>query len=318
MKKLILATVVAAAIAGGIGYSNYSIKQSAKLELDKQLAVLSKGSGVQIAYNNLTANILEGSIVLDKIQIAGPDGTPFADVNSIKVIGYHPEKIAEYAEFNLDNLVFSPEFIKQVPAGIADELIHSNFDVLSTMKYDDGLDHAVIKNALTSEGVAAIKLDFSLKNVKELFELSIEMNKSQQELAETGGELSLEADLQQQTQLMEVMMALKPESLTFEIANLGKLEQALSELASAQNMNLAQLQQKVKHQLAYLSVPEELKHGIDTFIDELGIMNISLALPENTTVADLQKPEILKKLKTPDGIATFLNLQVATQGAKSL
>jgi len=313
MKKLLIGTAVVAAIAAGIGYVNYSITQEAKVELDKQLEMINTESGVKIDYQDVSVNILDKSFLIEKIKLAGPDGSHFADVKSVKVIGYDPQKITEYAEFKLNELVISDEVKQQLPPGMADEFINSKINLFSSMKYDENSNHADFKNQIQSSGVAGFKFDFSLANVKELFDLSMQMNKQHQAQVDSGKEPTLEQQFQEQTQLMNVIQGVKPETLSFEVSNLGKLESALTQLASAQQMELGQLKEMIKQQLTFSPAPQVLKEGLTTFIDKLGSLNISIAVPENMSVADFQKPETLQKLASPEEMAKFFNLKVAAK-----
>jgi len=313
MKKLLIGTAIVAAIAGGIGYANYSLTQSAKVELDKQLAMINTESGVKIDYQEVSVNVLDKSFLIEKIKLATPDGSHFADVKSVKVIGYDPQKITEYAEFNVNELVISDAVKQQLPPGIADEFINSKINLLSSMKYDESNNHAQFKNQIQSLGVAGFKFDFSLANVKELFDLSVKMNKQHQALVASGQEATLEQQFQQQTQLMSVIQEVKPETMSLEIANLGKLESALTQLASAQQMDLAQLQEMIKQQLSFSPAPQVLKEGLAAFIDKLGSLNVSITVPDNMSVSDFQKPETLQKLASPEEMAKFFNLKVAAK-----
>ncbi|MBU2969130.1 hypothetical protein KO527_07210 [Pseudoalteromonas sp. C2R02] len=313
MKKLLIGTAVVAAIAGGIGYANHSLMLDAKAELDKQLAMINSESGVKIDYQDVSVNVLEKSFLIEQIKLAAPDGSHFADVKSVKVIGYDPQKITDYAEFNLKELVISDSVKQQLPPGVADEFINSKINLLSSMKYDESNNHADFKNEIQSSGVAGFKFDLSLANVKELFDLSVKMNEQHRAQVVSGKEQTLEQQFQQQTQLMNVIQGVKPETVSFEIANLGKLELALTQLASAQQMELVQLQEMIKQQLSFSPAPQVLKEGLTTFIDNLGSLNISIAVPDNMSVADFQKPETLQKLASPEEMAKFFNLTVAAK-----
>ncbi|WP_042142696.1 MULTISPECIES: hypothetical protein [unclassified Pseudoalteromonas] len=313
MKKLLIGTAVVAAIAGGISYANYALMLDAKAEVDKQLAMINSELGVKIDYQDVSVNVLEKSFLIEKIKLAAPDGSHFADVKSVKVIGYDPQKITDYAEFNLKELVISDAVKQQLPQGVADEFINSKINLLSSMKYDESNNHADFKNEIQSSGVAGFKFDLSLANVKELFDLSVKMNEQHRALVLSGKEQTLEQQFQQQTQLMNVIQGVKPETVSFEITNLCKLESALTQLASAQKMELVQLQEMIKQQLSFSPAPQVLKEGLTTFIDNLGFLNISIAVPDNMSVADFQKPETLQKLASPEEMAKFFNLTVAAK-----
>lgn len=313
MKKLLIGTAVVAAIAGGISYANYTFTQDAKVELDKQLAMINSESGVKIDYQDVSVNVLDKSFLIEKIKLAAPDGSHFADVKSVKVIGYDPQKITDYAEFNLKELVISDGVKQQLPPGIADDFINSKINLLSSMKYDESNNQAAFKNQIQSSGVAGFKFDFSLANVKELFDLSMKMNEQHQTQIASGKEPTLEQQFQQQTQLMNVIQGVKPETVSFEVANLGKLESALTQLASAQQMELPQLKEMIKQQLSFSPAPQVLKEGLTTFIDKLGSLNVSITVPDNMSVSDFQKPETLQKLASPEEMAKFFNLKVAAK-----
>ena len=313
MKKLLIGTAIVTVIAGGIGYTNYSFTLDAKAALDEQLSMLNTQSGIQIDYQDLSVNVLDKSFLIEKIKLAAPDGSHFADVKSVKVIGYDPQKITDYVEFRLNELVLSNDAKQQIPPGMADEFINSKINLLSSMKYDESNNLADFKNQLESVSVAGFKFDFSLANVKELFDLSVKMNKQHQEQIKSGQEPTLEQQFQQQTQLMNVIQGIKPQTLSVELANLGQLKNAVTQLASAQQMELIQLQDMVKQQLSFSPVPQVLKEGITTFIDKLGSLNISITVPDNMTVSDFQKPETLQKLASPEEMAKFFNLKVAAK-----
>lgn len=313
MKKLLIGTLVVAAISGGIGYANYSVTQEAKIELDKQLAMINTELGVKIDYQDVSVNVLDKSFLIEKIKLVGPDGSHFADVKSVKVMGYDPQKITEYAEFKLKELVISEQLKQQLPPGIADEFINSKINLLSSMKYNENSNHADFENQIQSSGVAGLKFNFSLTNVKELFDFSMQMNKQHQAQVDSGKEPTLEQQFKQQTQLMNVIQGVKPEKLNFEVANLGKLESALTQLASAQKMELGQLKEMIKQQLTFSPAPQVLKDGLTIFIDKLGSLNISITVPENMSIADFKKPETLQKLASPEEMANFLNLKVAAK-----
>ncbi len=309
MKKFIALFGVGVCAVAGYVYIEQSIESSVKDEIARQFAQVEAQSDIRMSYKNLTVNMWQSSLNLTGVEVATLDGQALLQVDDFALVGYQPNRLPEDVTMTISGIQFT-KYAKQLFGDIkADTLLdsHYQFTTHSTLEPQSG--NAKITAKLAGNELFDLNMSLGLGQTTDLYQVSLDMQQAARELA-VGEQLGLETQLQQQTKMMHAVMAVEPKTFSLSIANRGKLAIALDELAQNQDADLGQLQAVYAKQIALLSIPEQLKQGLTEFVNNLGKLDVSLALPSGTRVMDLQKPDTLSKLSRPEEFADYINLKV--------
>jgi len=306
MKKLaIIAGVVIAAI-GGVSYANHALTQEVKVEVDRQLDMLSQQTGSAVTYEDLSASVFSKSVELSNISITGFDEKVIAKINSILVAGYDAEKIAPRTEVAVNGFKFSDDFIAQLPADANNQLASASYDLHTLMNYDADSGDSDIALNINANDIIAFNLDLGLAKSTALMEASLAVSKLQQ--ASGSQQLTLEQQLQQQTLMMQALAELEPRTIKINLNNQGEFKALVEQVLEKQGMTLEQMQQMVDVQIQQAPVSDELAAAIKNFTQGLDSLTVSASLPEGQTMDEINQ-QIFTLMGQPNDLAEFINLE---------
>ncbi len=306
MKKLaIIAGVVIVAI-GGVSYANHALTQEVKVEVDRQLAMLSQQTGSTVSYDDLSASVFSKSVELSSVNITGFDNKEIARINSILVAGYDAEKIAPRTEVAVNGFKFSDDFIAQLPADANNQLASARYDLHTLMNYDADSGDSDIALNIDANDIVAFNFDLGLAKSTALMEASLAVSQLQQ--ASGSQQLTLEQQLQQQTLMMQALAELEPRTIKINLNNQGEFKALVEQVLEKQGMTLDQMQQMVDVQLQQAPVSDELAAAIKNFTQGLGSLTVSASLPEGQTMDEINQ-QIFTLMGKPNELAEFINLE---------
>ena len=308
MKKLIIAAVVAAAV-GGAFYANYAATQEVKKVVDQQISALSAQSGVDITYNDISANVFASSMQLSGIKVQSYTGDEMiATIDNIEVTGYEVDAVPPHTGFVMKSFRFSDDFLAQLPENANNKLASASYDVNSSLDYDKDTGSSDFALNVIANQVADVRFNLGLANSTPLMEASMAISKMQNEAQ--GAELTLEQQLQQQSKMMAAMTQLEPRSINMSIADEGELKAVIDSFLEAQGMSHEQFQQTVAMQLQQAPVSEELAAAITNFVSGLSELTVSASLPEGKTMMEINQ-QIMALMGQPEELASYINLQAS-------
>ncbi|TMO41552.1 MULTISPECIES: hypothetical protein [unclassified Pseudoalteromonas] len=308
MKKLIIASVVAAAV-GGVAYANYAVTQEVKTVVDQQLSALSTQSGVDITYSDISASVFDSSMELSGIKVQSLDSNEaIATIDTIEVSGYEQDSIPPHTGFVMTNFRFSDDFLAQLPQNANNKLASTSYNVKSSLDYNkDSGDSAFAVNVTANE-VADVHFNLGLAKSTPLMEASLAISKMQN--STQNGQLTLEQQLQQQSKMMAAMSQLEPRSISLSVADEGELKAVVESFLQAQGMTHEQFQQVVAMQLQQAPVSTDLETAITNFAQGLSSFSVSANLPEGQSMMQINQ-QIMALMGQPEELAKFINLQAS-------
>ncbi|WP_149982066.1 hypothetical protein [Pseudoalteromonas rhizosphaerae] len=306
MKKLAIVAVVVAAAIGGVSYANHALTQEVKVEVDRQLALMSQQMGVTASYEDISASVLGQSVEISNMQITGFDQQPVANIASIEVAGYEVDKIAPRTELSIKNFTFSEHFLAQLPPDANNKLAAASYDLHTLMNYDEKSGDSDIDFALNAKNIVGLNFNLGLAKSTALMNASLALSKMQQQLGSQ--QPTLEQQLQQQTLLMEALAELEPRSIEIALNNEGEFKALVEQTLEKQGMTLEQMQQMVNMQLQQAPVSEALSEAIKNFTQGLNSLTVSASLPEGQTMTEINQ-QIFTLMGQPEELAEFINLK---------
>jgi len=306
MKKLAIVAGVVAITLGGVSYANHLVTQEVKVEVDRQLAMLTEQVGSAISYDELSASVFSQSVELTNLAITSFDGSSVATIDDISVAGYETDKIAPRTEVSINGFKFSDEFVTQLPPDANNQLASARYDLHTLMNYDAESGDSDIKLTIDANDIIAFNFDLGLANSTPLMEASLAASKLQQKSGSQ--QLTLEQELQQQTIMMEALSGLEPRTIEINLQNQGKFKTLVEQVLEKQGMTLEQMQQMVDMQLQQSPVSDELAQAIKDFTKGLGSLTVSASLPEGQTMTEINQ-QIFTLMGQPNELAEFINLK---------
>ncbi|MGO2011504.1 MAG: hypothetical protein ACTJH9_06450 [Pseudoalteromonas sp.] len=305
-KLLIVTAVVVAAGIGGVGYANHTVTQKVQKEVDHQLEMFTKQTGVTTHYDDISASIFNSGVEFSGISFISSNDQPMATVERIEMSGYEPNKIAEHTEVAVEAFKFSEEFIAQLPQGSNNKLAKATYDLSSLMDYDEesgGIELAVNVNA---NDIADVQFDLGVTKATALMNASLKAAEMQQS---SGQEISMQQQLQIQTLVMQAMNELELRSINLNINNEGQLKPVVEEALNKQGLTFEQMQQLVAQELQQIAVSEDLRKAMTEFSSGLNSFSISASLPEGQTMTQVNQ-QVMTLMGQPEELAKFINLKV--------
>jgi hypothetical protein len=306
MKKLAIIAGVVAITLGGISYANHLVTQEVKVEVDRQLAMLTEQVGSVISYDELSTSVFSQSVELSNLVVTGFDGQSIAAIDGISVAGYETDKIAPRTEISVNGFKFSDEFVAQLPPDANNQLASARYDLHTLMNYDANTGNNDIALSINANDIVVFHFDLGLANSTPLMEASLAASKLQQESGSSA--LTLEQQLQQQTVMMDALSKLEPRNISIKLNNEGKLQAIVEHMLSEQGMTIDQMQQMVEMQLQQSPVSDELAQAIKDFTQGFGSLTVSARLPQGKTMAEINQ-QIFALMGKPNELAEFINLK---------
>ena len=307
MKKLIIAAAIIAAGVGGVSYANYVATQEVRVEVDKQLAMVSEQTGATFKYAGLSASVISKSVEITSMEVISPEGESVANVQSIEVKGYETDKISPHTSLDVKNLTLSKDFIATLPADTNAILASASYNLHSSLDYNEESGESDMVVKLNAKDVISFNMDIGLANSKPLMDTSLAMSKEQKQAGDTP--LTYEQQLQQQTRMMQAMSKLEPRNASFVINNQGKLKELLESELSKQGMTIEQMQAMLAQQLEQAPVTEEIANALISFASGLNSLTVSAKLPEGQTMMEVNQ-QLMMLAGKPEELVKFINLEV--------
>lgn len=307
MKKLIIAAAIIAAGVGGVSYANYVATQEVRVEVDKQLAMVSEQTGATFKYAGLSASVISKSVEITSMEVISPEGESVANVQSIEVKGYETDKISPHTSLDVKNLTLSKDFIATLPADTNAILASASYNLHSSLDYNEESGESDMVVKLNAKDVVSFNMDLGLANSKPLMDTSLAMSKEQKQAGDTP--LTYEQQLQQQTRMMQAMSKLEPRNASFVINNQGKLKELLESELSKQGMTIEQMQAMLAQQLEQAPVTEEIANALTSFASGLNSLTVSAKLPEGQTMMEVNQ-QLMMLAGKPEELVKFINLEV--------
>ncbi|MDA8940136.1 hypothetical protein N9H48_06995 [Pseudoalteromonas marina] len=307
MKKLIIAAAIIAAGVGGVSYANYVATQEVRVEVDKQLAMVSEQTGATFKYAGLSASVISKSVEITSMEVISPEGESVANVQSIEVKGYETDKISPHTSLDVKNLTLSKGFIATLPADTNAILASASYNLHSSLDYNEESGESDMVVKLNAQDVVSLNMDIGLANSKPLMDTSLAMSKEQKQAGDTP--LTYEQQLQQQTRMMQAMSKLEPRNASFVINNQGKLKELLESELSKQGMTIEQMQAMLAQQLEQAPVTEEIANALTSFASGLNSLTVSAKLPEGQTMMEVNQ-QLMMLAGKPEELVKFINLEV--------
>lgn len=307
MKKLIIAAAIIAAGVGGVSYANYVATQEVRVEVDKQLAMVSEQTGATFKYAGLSASVISKSVEITSMEVISPEGESVANVQSIEVKGYETDKISPHTSLDVKNLTLSKDFIATLPADTNAILASASYNLHSSLDYNEESGESDMVVKLNAKDVISFNMDIGLANSKPLMDTSLAMSKEQKQAGDTP--LTYEQQLQQQTRMMQAMSKLEPRNASFVINNQGKLKELLESELSKQGMTIEQMQAMLAQQLEQAPVTEEIANALTSFASGLNSLTVSAKLPEGQTMMEVNQ-QLMMLAGKPEELVKFINLEV--------
>ena len=307
MKKLVIVAAIVAAGVGGVSYANYVATQEVRAEVDKQLALVSEQTGATFKYAGLSASVISKSVEITNMEVISPEGDNVANIQSIEVTGYEPDKISPHTSFDVKSFQFNKDFVAKLPADTNPMLASASYDLHSSLDYDEKSGDSDVVVKLDAKDIVSFNMDMGLANSKALMEASLEISKAQR--AAGNEPLSYEQQLQQQTLIMQAMSKLEPRSVNLVLNNQGELKELLESELKKQGMSVEQMQMMVEQQLQQAPVTDEIAQAIIGFTKGLNSFSMSAKLPEGKTMMEVNQ-QIMMLVGQPDELVKFINLEV--------
>ena len=300
MKKLLIVGAVGAIAIGGYSYANYYVSKEARKGIDQQLMQIQTQTGLDIRYDEISANVLDNALALADISVNDHLGEQIAQIERVEMTGYEPNKISEYSRVEIKDLTFSGAAVQGM-----DELKGENINVLSEFTYDEKSGDADIFTKLNAGKLADVEFSFAMTNSQALMAVSQQFNEMQQQSQQEQG--NLQQQLALQSQIMSAVTELVPKKVSFKLANNGKLKALLERLVGEQGMTYEQFQQNAQQQLSMSPAPVVLREAALNFIEGTEQFEVSMQVPENTSVAEINQ-QMMTLMGKPEELANYFSL----------
>ncbi len=307
MKKLVIVAAIVAAGVGGVSYANYVATQEVRAEVDKQLALVSEQTGATFKYAGLSASVISKSVEITSMEVISPEGDNVANIQSIEITGYEPDKISPHTSFDVKSFQFDKDFVSKLPADTNEMLASASYDLHSSLDYDEESGNSDVVVKLDAKDIVSFNMDMGLANSKALMDASLAINKAQQEAGNQP--LTYEQELQQQTLVMQAMSKLEPRNVSFVLNNQGKLKDLLSSELEKQGMTLEQMEMTLEQQLQQAPVTEDIAAALTSFAKGLNSFSVSAKLPEGKTMMEINQ-QVMMLVGQPEELVKFINLEV--------
>ncbi|MFY8274226.1 hypothetical protein AAEU32_08875 [Pseudoalteromonas sp. SSDWG2] len=300
MKKIIAVVALGAVAFGGYSYANYYVSKEARKDVDKQLLDLHAQTGLDVRYQELSTDLFNKGVALESVVVNSVEGDKIADIARVEMVGFDPQKVTEHARFTIDGMTLQGAALEGL-----EDLEGEQINLITEFNYQQSNGDADAQTVIEAGNIADIKFNFAMTNSQELMALSEQLNAIAEQ--EQNGQATMQQQLVLQSQLMTAMMNLVPKSMSFELKNKGKLKDILERTVTAQGMTLEQFQMHAQQQLSVSPAPVVLREAALGFINGTEQFSVSVTVPEQTTVAQLNQKIIA--MADPEELAKYFDLQ---------
>ena len=305
MKKIAIAVAVIVAVGvGGVSYVNSVASKQARLEIDKQFALISEETDVTFTYADVSASVIAKSVKISDLNMISAEGEQVANINSIVVKGYDPEHISPHSSVDISGFKLSEALIAQVPDEFNNMLASASYDLHSSLDYDEKSGNSDVVFNVAAKDIVSLNMELGLANSTPLIEVSL----AAQQQANTAA-LSDEQLEEQQIRVLEAMNELEPRRMNLALKNEGQLKALLASELSKQGMTVEQMQMMVEMQLQQMPVNPDIAQAINGFVKGLNSLSVSASLPAGKTLTEINE-QIMMLADQPDEVAKLINLEV--------
>ncbi|WP_105257776.1 hypothetical protein [Pseudoalteromonas sp. T1lg88] len=300
MKRLLIVAALGAMAFGGYSYANYYVSKEARKDVDDYLLQLQAQTGLDVRYKEISSNLFNQSLELNRVVVKGPDGVQFADIDSIELAGFNPMQASDNTRMAINNMTFMGPVVVEMQ-----ELDGERINVVSEFNYSADNGDADTKTVINAGKLADVEFSFAMTNSQSLMAL-----RQQFEELEQNGQGNLQQQLALQSQLMTAMTELVPKSFSFKLDNNGKLKDLIQRVIAEQGLTYEQFQQQAQQHLSMSPAPQTLRDAALGFIEGTEQFKVSVSLPEGTTVAQVNE-QMMTLMGHPEELAKYFNLKAS-------
>ncbi|MEM0513903.1 hypothetical protein WCN91_00355 [Pseudoalteromonas sp. YIC-827] len=300
MKRLLIVAGLGVMTFGGYSYANYYVSKEARKDVDDYLLQLQAQTGLDVRYKEISSNFFNQSLALNTVALKGPDGVQFADIGSIELAGFYPVQPSDHTRMAIKDMTFMGPMVVNIQ-----ELEGERINVVSEFNYSAANGDADAKTVINAGKLADVELRFAMTNSQALMGLH-----QQFEELDKKGRGNLQQQLALQSQLMTAMTEVVPKSFSFKLDNNGKLKDLIQRVVAEQGMTYEQFQQQMQQHINMSPTPQGLRDAALGFIEGTEQFKVSMALPEGTTVAQVNE-QMMSLMGQPEELAKYFNLKAS-------
>ncbi|RXE94975.1 hypothetical protein [Pseudoalteromonas sp. PS5] len=292
--------LVAAALAGA-GYVgvNYYVNDQIEQAITQKIAGFEADTGLDVDFASSSVDLLTRDVEITQLQISSlAQSAPELTIDKLSIAGYEQDKISPLTELEFVGIKLNSK-ADVFSQGTSPELLAATYHVKTSFSFDEASGDSEFALMVLADEVAQGDFTISLGNSKKLMEVSLAASKLDSQT------LSLEQELQLQSQLMAAMQSLQFKSLALTINNQGTLSEFIESEVAQQGMTLADFRAAVAQQLQMMFLPHEVQQAINDFALGMNALSLSItsthnqnfmALSQQLPVAMSQDPELLAEL----------------------
>ncbi|MBD1581756.1 hypothetical protein [Pseudoalteromonas sp. S16_S37] len=279
MKKVLL---VLGAVLVGYGAMQQVANHNIQTKLEQQLVNIQKQSGINISYQDVGVDLLSDTVNIHNLVVDDKEHNTMFSINKLTLIGYEPNKISELTRLKLTGLTYS-QYAKSLLPEVASLLKDSrlNFDI--SLAYDSLNGDSTLVAKANAEQVVSWELGVALSNTTPLMESSLLVREQQAEpFAKNENELTSD-----EKQLIEAISRVYINALHFKVKNLGAMSEFLTQQLKINQYDDKTFLVRTKQWVEQSELKQEVKAGLMRFLNGQQMLNITMTLPEQTTLESL-------------------------------
>lgn len=303
MKKSVIALLATGITAAGYLGAQVYVNSLLDTKIQAQFAIVSDDSGMQFDYDDASANLFNGNILVQGLRAVDPEGHQAFLIDEVRLIGYEEDKISDFTEVQINGFSLS-EQLQSADLRAPKALLEASYDFSTSLQYDEDVGTSKLKAKLSALSIATLNFDLELENSQALMAASLDLQKRQQ-----NGVLTTEQQLQSQTQMMAAMQELTPKALAFSLNSDGALAKLIDEQLSMNGLSQSDVEQMLSFQLSQSPLPERLKKGVMDFVKGKESFSVSMTSSEESNIQTLSQ-QLMSLFGQPEEQAKLLNLSV--------
>ena len=305
MNKATLGVAIVAVAGAAYVGANYYANQQVDLQVAKQVSNFEKDTGFQVSYADSSVDLFTSAVEINDITVTDPNNnSALFTVDKVHVVGYEPDKISPYTEFDLMGLKLSEQAAAMADS-VSPELMQATYNINTSLSFDEQSGDSEFKFATTAGDILSTSMDVALGNSKALMTASLEASKMPAE------QMTMEQELQLQTKMMQAMQSLELQSFHFTVNNQGKLAELLEGELAHQGMSKADFEAALEQQFNAMMLPEEIKTAFKDFAAGMQSLNVSITATEKQSVMALGQQLAMGMQSNPEMLSELLEIEAS-------
>ena len=264
-----------------------------------------KTPAFRVSYADSSVDLFTSAVEINDITVTDPNNnSALFTVDKVHVVGYEPDKISPYTEFDLMGLKLSEQAAAMADS-VSPELMQATYNINTSLSFDEQSGDSEFKFATTAGDILSTSMDVALGNSKALMTASLEASKMPAE------QMTMEQELQLQTKMMQAMQSLELQSFHFTVNNQGKLAELLEGELAHQGMSKADFEAALEQQFNAMMLPEEIKTAFKDFAAGMQSLNVSITATEKQSVMALGQQLAMGMQSNPEMLSELLEIEAS-------